>query len=161
MNSNLDITSRKKTRKFLFQKLYAQTFSPVTDENFEESFYDGVFDFTLDQDYLDEMFTLVLKNEQKLLYLIHYLAPKFKLDSMNMAFIIPICIWACEMLYLEEEIPAKVSINEAVEIAKVYWDDSCKKLVNGTMNKLYKDFDSCKILLQESWNIIEKSIFCK
>jgi transcription termination factor NusB len=34
------------------------------------------------------------------------------------------------MFFLTEEIPGKVSINEAVEIAKVYGDDSSKKIVN-------------------------------
>ena len=34
--------------------------------------------------------------------------------------IIPIYIALAEMFYLTEEIPGKVSINEAVEVAKVY-----------------------------------------
>jgi len=43
------------------------------------------------------------------------------------------------MLFLKEEIPAKVTINEAVELAKVYGDDSAKKIVNGVLNKIYQD----------------------
>lgn len=46
----------------------------------------------------------------------------------------------CEMLFLKEEIPAKVSINEAVEVAKVYGDDSIKKVVNGVLNKVYQNY---------------------
>ncbi|MCD5380342.1 transcription antitermination protein NusB, partial [Candidatus Gracilibacteria bacterium] len=68
---------------------------------------------------------------------------------MGMSYILPILIGACEMLYLEEEIPAKVSINESVEMAKVYGDDSSKKIVNGVMNKLYKGFDDMKKSLDE------------
>jgi len=34
------------------------------------------------------------------------------------------------MFFLLEEIPAKVSINEAVELAKMYADDSSKRIVN-------------------------------
>ena len=54
---------------------------------------------------------------------------------------LPIFIGACEMLFLKEEIPAKVSMNEAIEIAKVYGDDSSKKIVNGVLNKLVTQID--------------------
>jgi len=45
------------------------------------------------------------------------------------------------MFYLDEEIPAKVSINEAVEVAKVYWDNSAKKIVNWVLNKVLEDHE--------------------
>ena len=132
---------RKKTRKFLYQKLYATTFSKLDNADFDESFYNDVFEFDVDVKYLDEMYRLVLEKESYLLFIITKLAPKFKLESMGMSYILPILIWACEMLYLEEEIPAKVSLNESVELAKVYWDESSKRIVNWVLNKLYKGFD--------------------
>ena len=46
------------------------------------------------------------------------------------------------MIYLKEEIPMKVSINEAVEMAKVYSSDSSKKIVNGILNNFYKNIES-------------------
>jgi transcription termination factor NusB len=52
------------------------------------------------------------------------------------------------MLFLKEEIPAKVSMNEAIEIAKVYWDDSSKKIVNGVLNKLMTQIDEVLTLSQ-------------
>jgi N utilization substance protein B len=48
------------------------------------------------------------------------------------------------MFHLTEEIPAKVSINEAVEISKAFWDDSAKKIVNGVLNKVYENHDELK-----------------
>ncbi len=139
-NNKVKTAHRKKTRKFLYQKLYASTFSKIDNVSFEESFYNDVFDFDVDTKYLDDMYKLVLEHESELLFIITQLAPKFKIESMWMSYILPVIIGACEMLYLEEEIPAKVSINEAVEMAKVYWDDSSKKIVNWVMNKLYKWF---------------------
>lgn len=53
------------------------------------------------------------------------------------------------MLYLTEEIPAKVSINEGIELAKIYSDDSAKKIVNGVLNKLYENIDSLKMELSK------------
>ena len=40
-----------------------------------------------------------------------------------------------EMLY-EEDVPAKVAINEAVELAKVYGTDNSPSFVNGVLAKL-------------------------
>ena len=145
--------NRKKTRKYLFQKLYANSFIVQDNSEFDTTFYNEVFDFDLDHKYLDEMMTLIYQKEWFLLKIISILAPKFKIKSMWLSFIIPVYIWACEMLYLTEEIPAKVSINEAVEMAKVYWDESSKKIVNWVMNKLYKNLDQVvKDLENFDWN---------
>jgi len=151
-NKTVMTTNRKKTRKFLYQKIYATTFNKV-DSDFDETFYNEVFDFDLDNDYLNEMYSLVLEKEAYLLKIISILAPKFKIESMWNHYIIPIFIWATEMLYLQEEIPAKVSMNEAIEMSKVYWDESSKRIVNWVMNKLYKDLDSIKKELDNfDWN---------
>ena len=40
-----------------------------------------------------------------------------------------------EMLY-EEDVPAKVAINEAVELAKMYGTDNSPSFVNGVLAKL-------------------------
>lgn len=45
------------------------------------------------------------------------------------------------MRFLGEEIPAKVSINEAVEMSKVFGDESSTKIVNGILNSYFKDFE--------------------
>ena len=151
--SNIKTNNRKKTRKYLYQKIYANTFSKVDEVEFNNIFYWEVFDFDLDEKYLKEMFSLILEKEGYLLKIISMLAPKFKIESMWNHYIVPILIWACEMLYLEEEIPAKVSMNEAIEISKVYWDESSKRIVNWVMNKLYKDIENIKEKLNEfDWN---------
>lgn len=42
-----------------------------------------------------------------------------------------------ELLYTD--IPEIVAINEAVELAKLYSDDDVKGMINGVMDKVYKD----------------------
>jgi len=44
---------------------------------------------------------------------------------------------ACEMLYLAE-IPPKVSIDEAVELARFYGTEGSARFVNGVLDSLYK-----------------------
>ena len=55
--------------------------------------------------------------------------------------IIALCIAISEMLYLKEEIPAKVSINEAIEITKYFGDDHSKKIVNGILNSFLNNIE--------------------
>ena len=45
---------------------------------------------------------------------------------------------AYEMLYTSEEIPVKVAINEAVELAKRYGESDSSKFVNGILDKIAK-----------------------
>lgn len=42
-------------------------------------------------------------------------------------------------LVFNDDIPAKVAINEAIEIAKIFGSDSSGKFVNGVLGAIYKD----------------------
>ena len=42
-------------------------------------------------------------------------------------------------LVFDDDIPAKVAINEAIEIAKAYGSESSGKFVNGVLGAIYKD----------------------
>jgi len=63
------------------------------------------------------------------------------------------------MFFLKEEIPAKVSINEAIEIAKVYGDNSAKKIVNGVLNKILENYDAVKKEVEENKENVDVSLF--
>jgi len=116
--------ARKKTRKFLFQKLFARLFAEIDTQRFQGAFFDDIFEYSLDEEYLEEMYNSIIENQTYMLSIIKIYAPKFDIETMNKANIISICIGICEMKFLKEEIPGKVSLNECVEIAKVYGDES-------------------------------------
>lgn len=44
----------------------------------------------------------------------------------------------CELLWMPD-VPAKVTVNEAVELAKRFADDEAKKFVNGVLDKVLKE----------------------
>lgn len=48
---------------------------------------------------------------------------------------------ACYEIMFRDDIPASVSINEAVEIAKLYGDADSGKFVNGILGKIVQDLD--------------------
>lgn len=157
----MSILSRKKSRKFLFQKLYSDSFSKNNNSLFEEAFLIDSFTWSLDFEYIYKMEELILKNEQFLIYIIKKYADKFEIKDMSIIYILPIFIWTCEMLFLDEEIPAKISINESIEISKVYWWEHSNKIVNWVLDKIFINID--QILLEKDKFIINNkdfSFFC-
>lgn len=134
--------SRSRTRKFLLQKMYALSmWWPIEDDRFMDSFFYGKFRVDLDEPYIKEMEKLLVEKETYCLWLMAKYAPKFDVKNMNIENSLPMMIGIVEMFFLKEEIPAKVSINEAVELAKMYADDSSKRIVNGVLNKIYQDIE--------------------
>jgi len=137
-------TSRKKTRRFLLQNLYARIYDTLETESFRAAFFDDRFDFDVDEDYLDEMMEIVVEHQDDIISIIKHFAPKFDIDTMLKTNILCIWIASSEMLWLKEEIPAKVSINEAIDLAKYFWDDTSKNIVNGILNSLLENIETVK-----------------
>ncbi len=154
-------TNRKKSRKLLFQELYAMSFNDYDAELFKISFFNDVFTFTQDEEYIEEMKKIITHYEPFFISILIKYTPKFNVKTMSLSYILPIYIWMAEMFFLKEEIPGKVSINEAVEIAKVYWDDSSKKIVNWVLNKVFENYEDLNKLKEEKYNEITNSCFKK
>ena len=158
-NTNILTVNRKKSRKLLFQELFAMSFNEYDEELFKESFFDNVFTFQQDQDYISEMKKIITYNEKFFVHILKLYTPKFNIENMSLSYIFPIYIWLAEMFFLTEEVPWKVSINEAIEIAKTYWDDSAKKVVNWVLNKVYKNFEELDKIKNSDYSDIKESCF--
>ena len=107
------------------------------EQTFLHAFFDESLFESLDMPYFQAMFSGVIEKEGELLTVIHKYAPKFDIASMPIGNLLPIMIAAYEMLYLTQDtIPEKVSINEGIELAKLFSDDTAPTLVNGVLNIL-------------------------
>ncbi len=67
-------------------------------------------------------------------------APDWPLDHMSIVDRNILRIGVYE-IYFNEDIPAKVAINEAIEIAKSYGGPSSGKFVNGILGAMYKELN--------------------
>ena len=45
----------------------------------------------------------------------------------------------CEIVYMNKEVPVRVSINEAIDLAKLYCDDKSPKFINGILGSVVND----------------------
>ncbi|MBN2415155.1 transcription antitermination factor NusB [bacterium] len=60
----------------------------------------------------------------------------------------------CELLYFDE-IPPKVTINEAIELAKSFSTEQSGRFVNGILDSLYKKFKSERKIVKTGRGLIE------
>jgi len=157
----ISIINRKKTRKLLYQELYASTFWIIDLTEFYNSFFDEIFTFERDEEYLKEMNKIIKYHEWFFIFVIKKYSPKFDFEKMNIVNIIPIYIALAEMFFITEDIPWKVSVNEAVEVAKVYWDESAKKIVNWVLNKVLHDHNELEKYRDNYEKLYNYSIFKK
>lgn len=148
--------SRKLTRRLLFQKLFVLGFSYLSDDDFFEFFYFDNQKIEVDKEYFTQMQEIVLDKEWIFITFIEKYAPKFNIEKMSILYILPVYIAMAEMFFLKEEIPPKVSINEAIELAKIYSDEPVKKIVNGILNNIMKDYE---VLNKEIINMNTKNDF--
>ncbi len=99
-----------------------QEFAPdFSDDGFAKRLLEGVF---AHQEAIDA-------------FIIKY-APEWPLSQITIVDRNILRLGIYEMLY-DPEIPARVAINEAIELAKAYGGPSSSKFVNGVLGSLYKD----------------------
>jgi transcription termination factor NusB len=84
--------NRKKSRKLLFQELYAMSFNEFDLESFKESFFDNVFTFTQDEEYVNEMVKIITFYENFFIHILKMYTPKFKIETMSLSTVLPIYI---------------------------------------------------------------------
>lgn len=67
--------------------------------------------------------------------IIERFAPEWPWDKISLVDRATLSIGVYEMLY-NEEIPDVVAINEAIELAKKFGDESSPKFINGVLNNV-------------------------
>ena len=89
-------------------------------------------------DYIKDVIFGIEKNEKEILDEIEkYLKSDWKIDRISKIDLSILKLAIYEIKY--KELPVKVAINEAVELAKKYGEDSSKKFVNGVLANVIKE----------------------
>ncbi len=124
--------SRSRTRRFLLQSLYTRVITGISASK-EAAFFEDAE--RIEDAYVTLIQDAILEQEWKILSVIYEAAPKYDIKSLPTvnALILMICL--AEMLVVcPDDVPPRVSLDEAIELAKRYSDDASKKLINGILN---------------------------
>ena len=141
------MSSRHLTRRIVLQTLYEWDFSGkrkdckiVLDKNFDQ------FAPDLDErEFAQNLISGVLNNLEELNNIIISAAPQWPLEKTTVVDRNVLRIGLFELIYSnDEEVPPKVAINEAIELAKEFGGESSGKFVNGVLGTVYKEMKNEK-----------------
>ncbi len=139
--------SRHLSRSIAMQTLYEWDFL-----NRKKNF-DGILERNIkefgpdleDTDFVRNLAKGVLKEIEKIDKIIEKAAPDWPLNQINVVDRNVLRIGLYELLYADEnEVPPKVAINEAIELAKMFGGESSGRFINGVLGTVYKELQEEK-----------------
>lgn len=93
-----------------------------------------------DPSYVTDLAGHILTKQSELDTIIEKAAPEWPIDKISIIDRNILRIGLYELLFADRaEVPAKVAINEAIELAKTFGGDSSGKFVNGVLGAVYKE----------------------
>lgn len=95
---------------------------------------------TGDFSYVSNLVDSILRKQEELDNIIEKAAPEWPIEKISIVDRNILRIGLYELLFADrKEVPAKVAINEAIELAKKFGGDSSGKFVNGVLGAVYKE----------------------
>ena len=131
--------TRTEARKAVLDLLFEREFR--LDESNEEIYAVSCENREIETDtYVKQVYFGVCENLETIDETINKNARGWKVSRLSKVSrsILRLCIY--EMLYVEE-IPALVSINEGIELAKLYEDEKARPFINGVLNSVKNEIE--------------------
>jgi N utilization substance protein B len=125
------------------QSLYEWEFRSESD--LEEIIRRNIAEFQKDVDetYGRKVVLGTIEHMDEINTLITEAAPEWPLDQVARVDKNTLRVALFEMLFdTEEDVPPRVSINEAIEIGKTFGSESSPKFINGVLGAIYRKFES-------------------
>lgn len=144
-------------REKVLQALYAYELSQQPVESLFENIVTGLTKEPELQRFAQQLVLKVIETKEELDTLIRKKVTNWEFNRLATIdkIILRVCI--CELLYFED-IPPKVSINEAIEIARRFSTDKSDKFVNGVLDSVLDDIKSSGKLTKTGRGLIDTSL---
>ena len=137
--------SRHLSRSIAMQSLYEWDFSGRKKEDLNNIVEKNIKEFgpgLEDKDFIWELVNGVIAKISKINRIIEKAAPEWPIDQITIIDRNVLRIGLYELLYgNKEEVPPKVAINEAIELAKTFGGESSGKFINGVLGTVFKEIE--------------------
>lgn len=137
------MANRHLSRSIALQSLFEKDFDNLDDSRIGLIIRRNIKEFAPgleDLSFTEELVKGVLKNQKKLDKIIEKAAPEWPLNQIAIVDRNVLRIGLYELLFgKKKEVPSKVAINEAIELAKSFGGDSSGKFVNGVLGTVYRE----------------------
>jgi len=140
------MASRHLSRSIVMQSLYEWDFYGKKDQALEKIVEKNIKDFgpgLEDLDFVWELANGVVKHLPEIDKIIEKAAPEWPITQIAIIDRNVLRIGLYELLYAnKEEVPPKVAINEAIELAKTFSGSTSGKFVNGVLGTVFKQLEN-------------------
>jgi N utilization substance protein B len=137
------LANRHLSRSIAMQSLYEWDFGGKDTGKFNEIVERNIKEFGpgLDSaDFIKKLVEGVIKNLPKLDKIISKSAPEWPIEQITVVDRNILRLGLYELLFGERaEVPPKVAINEAIELAKSFGGESSGKFINGVLGTIYRE----------------------
>ncbi len=129
--------TRREIRELIFKMIFRVEFHDETEIPEQLRLFMDALDTASeeDRDYIEHKSSDILAHLQEIDEIINTSATGWKTSRMAKVELALIRVAVYEIRY-EEDIPTKVAINEAVELAKEYGEDNSAAFVNGVLARI-------------------------
>jgi N utilization substance protein B len=139
------MASRHLSRSIVLQSLYEWDFSGKKPENLEEIVDRNLKEFgpgLESETFVWQLINGIVKKMVELDKIITTAAPEWPIEKITIIDRNVLRIGLYELLYSKkDEVPPKVAINEAIELAKTFGGESSGKFINGVLGTVYKQLE--------------------
>ena len=137
------MANRHLSRTIAMQTLYQWDFNGAQKKNFEKLLEHNLAEFAPgfdDEGFAKHLIDGVIKSKKEIDELIKKYATEWPIEQITIVDRNILRIGIFELKF-DPEIPSKVAINEAIEVAKTYGGESSGKFVNGVLGAIYKEME--------------------
>ena len=129
--------TRHTIRKHIFSMLFRVEFHYSSEISSQDGLYLDTVDNITDEErgYMEKRVSAIVELLPEIDKKLESVSEGWKLERMGKVELTILRLAVYELLY-DDDIPANVAINEAVELAKVYGGDTSPAFVNGILAKL-------------------------
>lgn len=139
------MASRHLARSIVLQSLYEWDFYDEKKEDLDKILERNIGKFGSDiedLDFVEKLAKGILKNLSKIDKVIRISAPERPIEQISIIDRNVLRMGLFELLYAEKkEVPPKVAINEAIELAKNFGGENSGKFVNGVLGTVFKQIE--------------------
>ena len=135
------MSSRHLSRTIVLQSLYEWDFGGRDKSKISEIVKHNIENFAPgleDTSFINELISGILDNLNEIDLLIEKTAPEYPIEQITIVDRNILRLGIYEMRF-SSEVPPKVAINEAIELAKKFGGESSGKFINGVLGSIYKE----------------------
>ena len=131
---------RREMREHIFKLLFLREFNP-SEEMPEQirMYFESLEELTpMNEVYMQDKYGKILEHLAEIDEVLNQASSAWKVSRMSKVDVNILRLAVYEMKY-DEDVPVKVAINEAVELAKKFGGDDSSSFVNGILGKIAKE----------------------